>query len=84
MNQVPVPDAGSAVATSGSANVIAVGGLALLSHFGISSWAEAAGFLACVLALTQLAVLWWKVMWRPLLIRLGWLKRSRRTGDASP
>lgn len=64
----------SSVTTVGSANVIAVGGLALLAKFGISSWAEAAGFLACILALTQLCILWWKLMWKPIFIKLGWIK----------
>jgi hypothetical protein len=47
---------------------------AFLQSIGINNWAEASYFVATVLSACYLAEWWWKRMWRPLFVRLGWLK----------
>jgi hypothetical protein len=41
---------------------------------GITSWAEAASFLAFVLSLLALCEYLWKKVVRPLLVRFGYMK----------
>lgn len=45
---------------------------------GITSWAEAASFLAFVLSALALCEYLWKKVVRPLCVRMNWLQPSKK------
>jgi O-antigen/teichoic acid export membrane protein len=46
-----------------------------------TSWAEFAAFLGALYTMVLLTEWFWKKMWRPLLVRLGYLPADRRKED---
>ena len=48
---------------------------------GITSWAEAASFLAFIYSLVLIGEWAWKKIVRPLLVARGYLRADRRRGD---
>jgi hypothetical protein len=71
-------------------NQVAKAGTAWLAY-GVSSWAEwanvastIAGVLAAFYSLLLICEWWWKKLWRPLLVRLGYLApmpAANKAGD---
>lgn len=57
---------------------------AVWTAYGVSSWTEAAGFLAFILSALALGEWLWKKLFRPMAEYAGWIKplpRRRKTDE---
>lgn len=60
----------------------------LWAMVGVSNWAEAASMMSFIAALCAalyslvlMSEWWWKKIWRPMLVTMGYLPENRRAED---
>lgn len=72
----PVVKAGAAIGAAVSAQVLGASpdSTSIFADLLVLTWGNIASAAAAMLSISLLIHHWWKVMWRPLLERLGWIK----------